>query len=73
MLGMLMLLGEVAADSIDFTGFITALKGSITTAQILTVLASVIGVGMAFFLMWLGVRKAVTAFTSAVATGRIRI
>lgn len=73
MLGKLMLLGEVAADSIDFTGFITALKGSITTAQILTVLASVIGVGMAFFLMWLGVRKAVTAFTSAVATGRIRI
>lgn len=73
MLGKLMLLGEVASDSIDFTGFITALKGSITTAQILTVLASVIGVGMAFFLMWLGVRKAVTAFTSAVATGRIRI
>lgn len=73
MLGKLILLGEVASDSIDFTGFITALKGSITTAQILTVLASVIGVGMAFFLMWLGVRKAVTAFTSAVATGRIRI
>lgn len=73
MLGKLMLLGEVASDSIDFSGFITALKGSITTAQILTVLASVIGVGMAFFLMWLGVRKAVTAFTSAVATGRIRI
>ena len=73
MLGKLMLLGEVTGDSIDFSGFITALKGSITPAQILTVLAAVIGVGMAFFLMWLGVRKAVTAFTSAVATGRIRI
>lgn len=68
-----LLIGEVVSDTIDFSGFITALKGSITTAQILTVLASVIGVGMAFFLMWLGVRKAVQAFTSAVATGRINI
>lgn len=74
MLGKLMLLGDtVASDAIDFSGFITALKGSITTAQVLTVLASVIGVGMAFFLMWLGVRKATHAFTSAVATGKIRI
>ncbi len=61
------------ASSIDFSGFLTALTGSITTAQVLTVLASVVGVGMAFFLMWLGVRKATRAFTSAVANGRIRI
>lgn len=60
-------------SSIDFSGFLTALTGSITTAQVLTVLASVVGVGMAFFLMWLGVRKATRAFTSAVANGRIRI
>lgn len=59
--------------SIDFTSFIAALTGSITPAQVLTVLASVIGVGMAFFLMWLGVRKATRAFTSAVASGKIRI
>lgn len=62
-----------ATSSIDFSGFLTALTGSITTAQVLTVLASVVGVGMAFFLMWLGVRKATRAFTSAVANGRIRI
>lgn len=61
------------AAAIDFTGFIAALTGSISTAQVLTVLASVVGVGMAFFLMWLGVRKATRSFTSAVATGRIRI
>ena len=59
--------------TIDFSAFITALTGSITPAQVLTVLASVVGVGMAFFLMWLGVRKATRAFTSAVASGRIRI
>lgn len=67
----LMLLGE--AVTIDFQSFITALTGSITPAEVLTVLGSVIGVGMAFFLMWLGVRKATRAFTSAVASGKIRI
>lgn len=61
------------AASIDFSSFISALTASITPAQVLTVLAAVIGVGMAFFLMWLGVRKATKAFTSAVSTGRIRI
>lgn len=64
---------EVVGDTIDFSGYITALKSSITPAQVLTVLAAVVGIGMAFFLMWLGVRKATRAFTSAVATGKIRI
>lgn len=59
--------------TIDFSGFISALTASITPAQVLVVLAAVIGVGMTFFLMWLGVRKATTAFTSAVSTGMIRI
>ena len=58
---------------VDFSAFIEALTGSITTAEVLTVLASVVGVGMGFFLMWLGVRKAIRAFTSAVAAGRIRL
>lgn len=61
------------AATIDFSAYITALTGSISVAQVLTVLASVVGVGMTFFLMWLGVRKATRAFTSAVASGRIRI
>ena len=60
-------------STIDFSGFITALTGSITPAQVLVVLAAVVGVGMTFFLMWLGVRKATRAFTSAVASGKIRI
>lgn len=65
--------GAPAVASIDFSSFLDALTKSITPAQVLTVLAAVIGVGMAFFLMWLGVRKATKAFTSAVSTGRIRI
>lgn len=66
-----LLLGEAAA--VDFTEFIAALTGSITVTQVLTVLGSVVGVGMGFFLMWLGVRKATRGFTSAVASGRIKM
>lgn len=69
----LLQVGDTVADTIDFSAYITALKNSITTAQVLTVLAAVVGIGMGFFLMWLGVRKATRAFTSAVATGKIRI
>lgn len=64
---------EGATSTIDFSGFITALTGAITPAQVLAVLAAIIGVGMSFFLMWLGVKKATRAFTTAVATGRLRI
>ena len=62
-----------APANIDFSAYITALTSAITTAPVLTVLAAVVGVGMAFFLMWLGVRKATKGFTTAVSTGRIRI
>lgn len=69
----LMEVAETGTSSIDFSSFISALTGSITPTQVLAVLAAVVGVGMTFFLMWLGVRKATRAFTSAVASGRIRI
>lgn len=69
----LLLLGETTPATIDFSSFITALTGSITPTQVLAVLASVVGVGIVFFLMWLGVRKAVTGFTSAVANGKLKI
>lgn len=72
-MGLIGLLGDGATSTIDFSAFITALTASITVTQVLTVLASVVGVGMTFFLMWLGVRKATRAFTSAVASGRIRL
>lgn len=70
---MLFMDGATPVSTIDFSGYITALTGSITVAQVLTVLSSVVGVGMIFFLMWLGVRKATRGFTTAVSTGRIRI
>lgn len=70
MLSRLFSLGTV---EVDLSSFITALTGSIKPTDIITVLASVVGVGMAFFLMWLGIRKAIGAFTSAVRSGKIRL
>lgn len=67
----LFLIGEAA--TVDLSSFITALTGTITPAQVLAILGSVVGVGMTFFLMWLGVRKATGGFTSAVRSGKIRM
>lgn len=49
----------------------TALTTSITPAQIVTILAGIIGVGMTFVLMWFGVRKLISIFRKAVTKGKI--
>lgn len=64
---------EGATAAVDLSGLVSALTSAITPAEILTVLSSVVGIGMTFFLMWFGVRKAVKIFTSAVQSGKIRI
>ena len=64
---------ETTTPSLDFSGFIQALTGVITPAQLLAVLASVVGVGISFVLMWLGVRKITRSFSAAVTNGTIRI
>jgi len=51
----------------------TALVSSITPAQIVTVLAAIIGVGMTFVLMWFGVRKLVSIFRKALTKGKISV
>ncbi len=50
----------------------TALVASITPAQLVTILASIVGVGMTFVLMWFGARKLKQIFTSAVTRGKIK-
>lgn len=57
----------------DLKPLLDALKGAITPEQLLAIIASIVGVGIGFVLMWFGVRKAVNAFTSAVFAGRIRV
>lgn len=58
-------------DGVSLGAFTTALTAAITPAEVLAILAQVVGVGMAFFLMWLGVRKAIKSFTKAVANGKL--
>lgn len=50
-----------------------ALTASITPAQIVAVLAGIIGVGMTFVLMWFGVRKLISIFRKAVTKGKISV
>lgn len=69
----MMYLAEVADSAVDFSGFITSLTSAITPSQLLAILATVVGVGMGFVLMWFGVRKIINLFTSALRNGNIRI
>ena len=49
-----------------------ALVASITPAQLVSILASIVGVGMAFVLMWFGARKLKQIFANAVTKGKIK-
>lgn len=49
-----------------------ALVASITPAQLVSILAAIVGVGMAFVLMWFGARKLKQIFVSAVTKGKIK-
>lgn len=48
-----------------------ALVASITPAQLIAILAAIVGVGMTFVLMWFGARKLKQIFTTAVTKGKI--
>lgn len=48
-----------------------AITASITPTQLITILASIVGIGMAFVLMWFGARKIKQIFVSAVTKGKI--
>ncbi len=48
-----------------------ALSTAITPAQLVAVIAGVLGIGMGFVLMWFGVRKGISIFRKAVMKGKI--
>ncbi len=66
-------LTETGTSTVNVQPLITALTSAITPEQLIAVLASIVGVGMGFVLMWFGVRKAIGAFTAAVFGGRIQV
>ncbi len=59
--------------NIDLSPVTTALTSSITPAQIIGLLASIVGFGLPFVLMWFGVRKVIKIFKSAVMKGKITV
>ena len=61
------------STTIDFSPIINALNSAITPADLIAVIASVIGVGFTFFLMWFGIRKLVKVFTKSLTTGKVSL
>lgn len=68
-----MVMENAVSNALDFSAIITALTTAVTPAQIITIIASIIGVGMTFVLMWFGVRKLVSIFRKAVTKGKISV
>lgn len=68
-----MVMENTVSSALNFTPISTALTTAVTPAQIITIIASVIGVGMTFVLMWFGVRKLVSIFRKAVTKGKISV
>ena len=64
-LPVLYMLGE-DGPTVDVSGIITALAGTITPAQVATLMASIVGAGALIYLTWVFGRKAISAFYRAV-------
>lgn len=59
------------STAIDISAFTSALTGAVSVADVVQLLASVVGIGFAFVLMWFGVRKALRMFVSALTKGKV--
>lgn len=68
-----MVMESSVSNALDFSSISTALTTAVTPAQIITIIAGIIGVGMTFVLMWFGVRKLVSIFRKAVTKGKISV
>lgn len=68
-----MVMENTVSNALDFSSISTALTTAVTPAQIIAIIASIIGVGMTFVLMWFGVRKLVSIFKKAVTKGKISV
>lgn len=66
-------LTEAVTTAINVTPLVTALTTSVTPADVVTLLAVVIGAGMGFVLVWFGSRKVTSGFMGALKKGRLRI
>lgn len=65
--------GTDALSGLDFSPVITALTNSVTPAQIITLISTIVAFGIPFVMMWFGVRKVIKIFKSAVMKGKITV
>ena len=66
-------LTEAVTTAINVTPLVTALTTSVTPADVVALLAVVIGAGMGFVLVWFGSRKVTSGFMGALKKGKLRI
>lgn len=57
----------------DFTPITSALTSSLNVAQIVAVIASGLGIGVGFFVMWWGARKLISVVQKSFKSGKISI
>lgn len=62
-----------SGTAIDFSSIINILKGAITVEQLLTVIGSVMVVGVPFVVAWFGVRKLTRIFFGALTRGKLSV
>lgn len=59
--------------AIDVSAFTTALTSAVSVGDVVTLLGSVVAVGIGFVLAWFAMRKAYKMFMSAVTKGKASI
>lgn len=69
----LMLAEATGVSYSDFQSIITALTSQISTANVVSVLASLVPVVIGFVFLWWGIRKGVKMLMSAFKKGRVSI
>lgn len=57
----------------DWSSVVSAVTGSFSTANIVSVLASVVGAGIIFVFLWWGIRLAFRSIMGAVKNGTLSI
>lgn len=65
-------IAEGSATTTDFTPIMTALQSSISTSDIVSIIASGLGIAVGFVVLWWGSRKLVGMVMSAFKSGRIK-
>lgn len=61
----------LAATTYDWSTITSALTSSFSAAEIMGIIAAIVGVGAGLCLVWLGARKIVNAVISAFKSGKI--